>query len=700
VAFQSDATNLVSGDTNGKTDAFVRDRQAATTTRVSVATAGTQATGGTSFDVQISGNGRYVAFNSSATNLVAGDTNGTYDVFVRDRQTSTTTRVSVTGAATQANGLSLEPAISADGRFVTFTSDATNLGGPSATIYRRDRTSATTLLVSKSTSGATANQPSGSSSVSGDGNVVAFASSATNLTGNDRNNLADTFARVISTNTTEVVSRYLAVQGNNGAFDRPAFSLDGRYVAFSTYADNLVPGFTSNATSVFVRDTSTGAIDPISVTPAGNLSNTEGSLDPAISSDGRYVAFWTFATDIVANDTNGVADVYVRDRQTGATTLVSGGPAGQSNGYSETPAISGDGRYIAFDSSASNLVTGDTNGAQDVFVRDRQTGATTMVSPSGNGNSLEASMSSDGRYVAFESGATNLVSGDTNGSFDIFVRDTVLGTTTRVSVGAGGAQSAGESTDPQISGDGRYVTYRSAATNLVAGDTNGVEDVFVYDRQALTTTRVSVGGAATQGDAASEGPSISADGRYIAFSSNATNLVSGDTNGYRDVFVRDRQTGRTTRVSTDQNLAQANANSASDEFSFVRAPSISPDGRYVGFTTLATNIVTPDANGTNDLIIRANPVPTITSVTPTSVARGATATITVNGTYFIPGVAGAFGDGITITNTTRVSESQVKFTIKVAPTAATGNRNVIVFLVGTGAGTLTGAAAEFTLKVT
>jgi Tol biopolymer transport system component len=700
VAYQSEATNLVAGDTNGETDVFVRDRQAAATTRASVATAGTQTTGGGSIDAEVSGNGRYVVFNSEATNLVAGDTNDAYDVFVRDRQTSTTTRVSVTGASTQANNLSYEPAISADGRYVTFSSDATNLGAPSGAVYRRDRTSSTTLLISKSTAGVTGNQPSGSSAVSGDGNVVAFASSATNFTGYDHNNLADTFARVISTNTTEVVSRYLVVQGNDGAFDRPSFSLDGRYIAFATYADNLVPGFTSNATSVFVRDTVNGSIDPISVTPAGNLSNTEGSLDPSISSDGRYVAFWTFATDIVANDTNDVADVYVRDRQTGATTLVSGGRAGQSNGYSESPVISGDGRYIAFDSFASNLVTADTNGANDVFVRDRQTGATTIVTPSGNNNSLSPSMSSDGRYIAFESGATNLVSGDTNGSFDIFVRDTVLGTTTRVSVGAGGAQSAGASGDAQISGDGRYVTYRSSAANLVAGDTNGVDDVFVYDRQALTTTRVSVGGVATQADAASGGPSISADGRYIVFPSNATNLVSGDTNGERDVFVRDRQTGRTTRVSTDQNLAQANGSSASNELSFVRPPSISPDGRYVGFTTSATNIVTPDANDQNDLVIRANPVPTVSSVTPATVARGATATITVNGTYFLPGVSSVFGDGITVTSTNRVSESQVKFTISVASTAATGNRNVIVFLPGTGAGVFTGAAAQFTLKVT
>jgi Tol biopolymer transport system component len=706
VAFQSDATNLVAGDTNTETDVFVRDRQAATTTRVGVATAGTQPTGGSTFDAEISGDGRYVVFNSEATNLVSGDTNATSDVFVRDRQTATTTRVSVAGAATQANSPSTEPSISADGRYVSFSSDATNLGGPAGSVYRRDRTAGTTVLVTKSTAGANANQSSSGSAISGDGTVVAFESSATNLAASDHNTSSDVFARVVASNTTDTISRHGAFQGNGTARD-VSMSLDGRYVAFSSDASDLVPGDNNGATDVFVRDTLNGTVQLVSTISGGSDSANGASVSPAISSNGRYVAFSSTATNLSGLDENGTfSDIYVRNLDDGFVRRVNDPDDGSSNGVAYSPSISADGRYIAYASDSTTIVPGDVNNAFDVFVNDwtPTSSSTTLVSVTSAGvqadnRSSAPSISPDGRYVAFSSLAANLVAGDTNGFGDVFLRDRGAGTTTRVSVSTAGAQGGAESAQPKISADGRYVAFSSAATNLVTGDTNAAGDIFVRDRQNATTTRASVDAGSVEAVGVSTEPDISGDGRYIVFTSTAANLVPSDTNGKADVFVRDQVTNGTTRVSTAQQFAQGNASSGQDSTTAF-APAITGDGRYVGFNTIATNLVTPDANAaTNDLVIRANPVMTISSPT-ISFSHGATGTMTVNGAYFLPGVSAVFGDGITVTAINRVSENQVKFTITVATTAATGNRSVTVYNPGTGAGVLTGSAAQLTLRIT
>jgi len=241
-----------------------------------------------------------------------------------------------------------------------------------------------------------------------------------------------------------------------------------------------------------------------------------------------------------------VRDVFVHDSVTGVTTRVSVDSSGnQGDSDSGGSSISSDGRYVAFNSYASNLVAGDTNGMPDVFVHDTVTGETTRVSVDssgnqGNGHSYSPSISSDGRYVAFDSEATNLVAGDTNGWYDIFVHDTMTGETIRVSVGSSGNQGNYISFSPSISSDGRFVAFQSLATNLVAGDTNGVWDVFVHGTVTGVTSRVSVGSSGNQGDGDSRFPSISSDGRYVAFDSLASNLVPGDI-GVRDVFVHDRQ---------------------------------------------------------------------------------------------------------------------------------------------------------------
>ena len=367
-------------------------------------------------------------------------------------------------------------------------------------------------------------------------------------------------------------------QGNDGTYGGSAISADGRYVTFRSDATNLVPGDTNEATDIFVRDRQTGTTRRVSVSSGGAQGNA-GSFIPALSADGRFVAFKSFATNLVPGDTNGMEDTFVHDRQTGTTRRVSVGAGGvQGNGHSLNPAISADGRYVAFESDATNLVPGDTNEATDVFVRDRQTGTTRRVSVSsggvqGNNTSFSQALSADGRFVAFRSDATNLVPGDTNGMGDVFVRDRQTGTTRRVSVSSGGAQGNNPSFSQAISAGGRFVVFGSDATNLVPGDTNHAEDVFVHDRRTGTTRRVSAGAGGVQGNGENSPSGISAGGRFVVFWSLATNLVPGDTNNVRDIFVRDRQTGTTRRVSVSSGGAQGN------EYSDY--PAISADGRLV-----------------------------------------------------------------------------------------------------------------------
>jgi Tol biopolymer transport system component len=321
-------------------------------------------------------------------------------------------------------------------------------------------------------------------------------------------------------------------QGNDNSYTgyTPSISADGRYIAFSSNADNLVSGDTNYYADIFVYDRQTSQTTRVSVSSSGTQGNYDSS-SPSISADGRYVTFES-------------GDIFVHDRQTSQTSRVSVSSSGtEANSYSSNPSISADGRYVTFASYADNLVAGDTNYSADIFVYDRQTGQTSRVSVSssgtqGNYDSSSPSISADGRYVTFQSDASNLVAGDTTAS-DIFVYDRQTSQTSRVSVSSSGTEANYNSSSPSISADGRYVTFQSGADNLVAGDTNGYADVFVYDRQLGQTTRISASASNVQGDYSSNNPTISSDGRYVAFQSEASNLVAGDTNGVQDVFVYD-----------------------------------------------------------------------------------------------------------------------------------------------------------------
>jgi Tol biopolymer transport system component len=289
---------------------------------------------------------------------------------------------------------------------------------------------------------------------------------------------------------------------------------------------------------------------------------------------------------------------------------------GQGNGGSEGPSISANGRFVAFASLASDLVAGDDNGVEDVFVRDRMTGKTKRVSVSSTGAQANGmswgfpvSISNDGRYVAFESHADNLVSGDGNGSVDIFVRDTKLHKTRRVSVSQTGGDGDNQSFNPVISGDGGAVAFESDADNLVPNDTNGATDVFVRNLKTHTNTRVSVSSSGQGGNSFSERPSISTNGRLVAFHSDATNLVSGPT-ATREIFLHDLTTHETRLVSVGPNGVRGNgpseaaARAGAGRGVPLQAPSISGDGRFVAFGSAATNLVGADTNNKVDVFLR------------------------------------------------------------------------------------------------
>ncbi len=387
----------------------------------------------------------------------------------------------------------------------------------------------------------------------------------------------------------------------DGFSDDPALSADGRFVAFRSAASNLVAGDTNGVMDVFVRDRETGAVTRVSVASTG--AQGDGiSVNPSLSADGRFVAFESNASTLVAADTNAVRDVFLHDRLTGTTERISESAAGeQAAGESFSVRLSGDGRHVAFGSSAPNLVAGDTNSNADVFVHDRSTGALERVSVTAAGSQVagssgESSISADGRFVTFSSGDWNFVSGDTNGRADVFLKDRADGSVTRVSVSSDGTQADDSSTPQGISADGRYVLMGSWATNLVAGDTNGGFDVFLHDTSDGSTERMSVAAGGTESNDRSWSAALSPDGRFVAFESSASNLVSGDSNAARDVFLRDREAGTLERVSLTLAGGQANADSVES--------AVSADGRHVAFTGYGTNYVPGDTNGRQEVFVR------------------------------------------------------------------------------------------------
>ncbi|MFN8139314.1 MAG: hypothetical protein U0R49_05905 [Fimbriimonadales bacterium] len=414
---------------------------------------------------------------------------------------------------------------------------------------------------------------------------------------------------VLSSLASEVTFRAsLAYDGKQCAAPTaaPCVSPDGHFIGFHTN-DNLDGQVGNPRGDGYARDLLTGRIERLTLADDGSLGNDLSSIF-GFSDNNRFVAIGSEATNMVLGDTNGFHDIFVRDRLFRTTEMVSLTHDGQiANGVSEMASISGDGRFVAFDSNATNLVPDDTNGRLDIFVRDRWLATTVRVSVSSTGeqadrDSWAARISADGRYVGFISYARNLVIGDTNRAIDAFVHDRQTGLTERVSISSDGTEGnldSGATESPSLSDDGRYVAFYSNASNLVQGDTNRVGDVFVRDRWLGTTTRVSVrsdGGQANFGAGFIE---ISADGHYAVFSSGSTNLTDdADVNGEPDVFMHDMWSGETWRISNNTNGDQGNRGSG--------IPAISASGMVVSFESIATNLAPNDTNGFKDIFVHIN----------------------------------------------------------------------------------------------
>ena len=380
--------------------------------------------------------------------------------------------------------------------------------------------------------------------VSADGRYVAFASDASDLVARDGNSTTDVFVVDRVMGTTERVSLDMGGGDADGSSTAPAISADGQYVAFASEASDLVSGDSNSEIDVFVRDRQSGNTERVSVETGGAEAHGP-SFDPSISADGLHVAFASDASEFVPDDGNLSTDVFLHDRQADTTERISVDTTeGEATGASSAPAIAADGHNVAFQSGASDLDADDENGVDDVFVRDLQSGETERVSVDTTGAdpadaSMEPTISANGRYVAFASSADDLVEDDMNSMDDVFIRDRTADTTERASRDPGGGDPNGESSGAAISASGRYVAFGSAASDLTGGDGNALADIIVHDREAGTTNRVSLDTQHDDPDGPSSGAAISADGRYVAFQSDASDLVADDENSLGDVFLHD-----------------------------------------------------------------------------------------------------------------------------------------------------------------
>ena len=596
------------------------------------------AVSGRSHAPAIGDDGRYVAFLSNSPNLVPGqvDANNGDDVFLRDRQTGTVTLVShASGSSTAtASAPSSSPSISADGRWVAFQSSANNLvagqSGPTFTsnIHLFDRTTGTVTLVSHA-HGQAAKGGSGSSvapRISADGSAILFLSVANDLvagfTGSTASYALYRYDRVAGTNT---LVDHIPASPNargNGAVGSQAISGNGRYVAFSSGATDLVSGVSdgNGGADAFLFDATTGTLTLISHA-AGSTTTTAGglSLVDSVSGDGRYVVLLSQAADVVAgqSDANGQLDVFLWDRDTGSSTLVSHSAASAVTAAGGTGGrVSADGAWVAFESAGLDVAAGQVNpnGATgNVFLWQRASNASVLVShaagsnvTSGNGAAIDPDVSSDGEWVAFVGTATDHVAGvtDTNLEGDVLLWARATGEIYLASRLATTATMTGDSFSLRLdlSGDGASLAFESSSSDLVAGDANGGSggaflpgsDIFVYDRATGTNTAASFSPAVASdaaGGSSSIPPLTSRDGRYVLFQSRAANVAPGvvKANGASDadVYLHDRLTGTTTLVSHRYGSATTTGDDDSEE------AALSDDGNWALFFSDAGDLTSP-----------------------------------------------------------------------------------------------------------
>ena len=413
------------------------------------------------------------------------------------------------------------------------------------TIYANERISVTS-------NGFQSNLPSAAASISADGRYITFTSDFA-FVAQDINGVSDVYIHDTVNNTTELVSfNNTNTNAGNSISFQPEISANGEIVAFTSYSTDLtsITSMSNLNSQVYVRNLENDTTELISFNSLNTNYSNDSSIRPVVSADGRYIAFSSFASDIVVGDTNNISDVFIRDRMTDTTDLVSFNQFnnGPGNLDSVFPSISANGRLVAFQSDASDLIPSDLNSTADVFVRDLETDTTELISISvagigpGTSFSFSPSISADGRYIAFASEAVDLVFLDTNGSVpDIFLRDRQTNITRLISLDTGGGGSNNASSNPMISDDGRFISFTSQATDLVTllfGDGNGERDIFTHDTQTgITYISSVIPSSFTTANNASLFPAIDANGGAIAYQSLASDLITGDTNGVLDVFV-------------------------------------------------------------------------------------------------------------------------------------------------------------------
>lgn len=632
IVFASETTALVAGgsDTNFSADAFLWSADTGAVTLLSHASGSATTTGNNvSNPVAVSDDGHYVLFESRASNLVPGgtDSNGEADAFLWDATSGGAGLVSHArgDATTTGNGGSSPHSMSADGNFVALSSYADDLvaalsdGNAADDSFLWQRESGDASLISSAAEAAATggNGLAVPVAVSTDGQFAVFHSLSTNLVAAevDTNGGLDVFHWSRGTETTTLVSHAAGAPtvAGNGPAEAVAMSPDGRFVAYFSFATNLVAGVAdaNSDADAFVWDSSSGASDLVSHAAGLPATAANGaSTTVAMSSDGNYVLFSSAATDLVAGaDGNGATDVFLWTRSTGAVTLVShaaGAALTAGNGSAVAAGMSDDGRFVTFFAQATNLIVGgtDPNGAlEDAFLWDRIGGAVTLIShlpgaatTTGNGKAIPVAVSADGQFVAFASRANNLLAGghDSNPGFDLFHWDRQSGQVTLVSRAASAATTAGDdiSVFEAMSADGRFVAYETAASDVIAGevDANGPSsDAFLWDRTTGLSQLVShaPGAAATTADGASRPTAISADGRYVALASSASDLVAGnvDDNGLDDLYLWDRLSD--TLVLASHSLDDA----ARAAFGPSTARAMSADGNYILFGSSATDLV-------------------------------------------------------------------------------------------------------------
>jgi CSLREA domain-containing protein len=812
VAFTSRASTLVSGDTNDASDIFLVDRQTHHIQRISVAVDGTQGNSYGSTTPTMSADGRFIVFNSQSTNLVPGDNNQDSDVFLYDRQASHIERISV---ATNGNDVmfagSSNGLISTDGNTVAFSSyvdflssNPTRLSDSRSFIYDRPTRSFQILRTGSEHSIGLENvtvagnsgfstlsrqstihnslvvQNTSLSSETGDfrdpftvsqgynitdkpsagltatdridpaaatwlgplqdnggptwtysllpGSTAIDSADPTTLSGFDQRGLArpqngdgllnsrsdigafeayyaeahGAMFRDVNRNGRRDSDEvglpgqrvYLDVN-KNGTYDlgdlpastsldqsqtpavseagnysfttltsdaywvapiipdgwtptrtaanervsisdsglegndisvESALSGDARFVAFSSSASNLVPGDTNSdfppgfilgPRDIFVMDRQTRHVERVNVTKDGTQAELRSDSNrPAISADGRFVAFVSTASNLVPGDTNNRNDVFVYDRQDRKIERISIANDGtQADGNSDRPSISADGRFIVFQSSAENLISGVVYGGSGVFLYDRQSRTLERISVDGGANpnlgSHSATISADGRFVALD------IFDDATFAWNVYVYDRVSHVAQNISIAADGSPGGATSYQPSISGNGRYVAFASYA-NLSPDDNNHSVDLYLYDRVTSELQRISVNNDGTEWSSGSpfgimlvkSDQAISADGRFVTFLSSASNIVPGDTNGRVDAFVYDRQIHRVNRISVADSGDQANSDSYESfwiQLEYATGlPTISSDGRFLSFTSQASNLIAGDSGFYADVFVTPN----------------------------------------------------------------------------------------------